>query len=108
MTEKKSTLLKLNEEAPAFSYTPAELFNVIMCIIAHPHKTFTEHDKSRAMAVFLTFADYLSNYTESDNNHGHVIYESDSTDFEGYVLQLLGKNTRMDLDADQILDGKVK
>jgi len=106
-----SNPLKLNEEAPAFSYTLPELFNVIMCIIAHPHQTLTEHDKSRAMAVFLTFADYLGNYTESDNNHGHVIYESDSTDFEGYVLQLLGKNKPMDFyrtDADKILNSKVK
>jgi len=98
--------LKLNEDAPAFSYTPAELFNVIMCIIAHPNPTLTEHDKARAMAVFLTFADYLDNYTESDNNFGHIIYESDSTDFEGYVLQLLGKKP-LDFfkpDVEKILD----
>ncbi len=98
--------LKLNEEAPAFSYTPAELFNVIMCIIAHPHTTLNEHDKARAMAVFLTFADYLGNFTESDNNFGHCIYESDSTDFEGYVLQLLGKNKPMDFyhpDVNELL-----
>jgi hypothetical protein len=98
--------LKLNEEAPAFSYTPEELFNTIMCIVAHPHKTLTEHDKARAMAIFVTFSDYLANYTESDNNHGHVIYESDSTDFEGYVLGLLGKNKPMDfyqVDVDELL-----
>ena len=98
--------LKLNEEAPAFSYTLPELFNVIMCIIAHPHKTLTEHDKARAMAVFLTFADYLGNYTESDNNFGQVIYESDSTDFEGYVLHLLGKDKPFDFyrpDVNEIL-----
>ena len=101
-----SNPLKLNEEAPAFSYTLPELFNVIMCIIAHPHGTLTEHDKARAMAVFLTFADYLDNYTESDNNHGHVIYESDSTDFEGYVLHLLGKDKPFDFfkpDVEKIL-----
>ena len=86
-----SNPLKLNEEAAAFSYTPAELFNTIMCIVAHPHKTLTEHDKSRAMAIFLTFADYLGNYTQSDNNGGHYVYESDATDFEGYVLELLGQ-----------------
>ena len=106
-----SNPLKLNEEAPAFSYTPAELFNVIMCIIAHPHKTLTDHDKARAMAVFLTFADYLGNFTESDNNFGHCIYESDATDFEHYVLQLLGKAGPMDFyrtDADKILNGKDK
>lgn len=101
-----SNPLKLNEEAPVFSYTLEELFNVIMCIVAHPHKTLTEHDKARAMAIFVTFADYLGNYTESDNNFGHVIYESDSTDFEGYVLGLLGKNKPMDfyrIDVNELL-----
>lgn len=104
-----SNPLKLNEEAPAFSYTLPELFNVIMCIIAHPHKTLTEHDKARAMAIFVTFADYLGNYTESDNNFGHCIYESDSTDFEGYVLQLLNKDKPLDFfkpDAEKILNNK--
>ena len=94
-----SNPLKLNEEAPAFSYTLEELFNVIMCIIAHPHKTLTDHDKARAMAVFLTFADYLGNYTESDNNGGHYVYESDATDFEGYVLELL-KKSREELNGE--------
>jgi hypothetical protein len=73
---------KLDENAPAFSYTKEELFDCITRIVAHPHTTYN-HEKTRAMAIFLTFADYLGNYTESDNNHGHVIYESDSTDFEG-------------------------
>jgi hypothetical protein len=101
-----SNPLKLNEEAQAFSYTPAELFNTIMCIVAHPHKTLTEHDKSRAMAIFVTFADYLGNYTQSDNNFGHCIYESDATDFEGYVLELLGKAGLPDfnrVDVDNLL-----
>ena len=100
---------KLNPEVSAFSYTPAELFDCITRIIAHPHTAITQHDKTRAMAVFLTFADYLNNYTESDNNHGHLIYESDATDFEGYVLQLLGKDKPLDFyipDVDKILNGK--
>lgn len=83
--------LKLNEKVPAFSYMPADLFDVITRIVAHPHTVTTQHDKTRAMAIFLTFADYLGNYTESDNNGGHYIYESDYTDFEGHVLELLGK-----------------
>ena len=86
-----SNPLKLNEEAAVFSYTPAALFNTIMCIVAHPHTALTKHDKARAMAIFVTFADYLNNYTESDNNGGHYVYESDATDFEGYVLELLGQ-----------------
>ena len=102
---------KLNEEAKAFSYTREELFDCVARIVSHPHTVVTDHDKARAMAIFLTFADYLGNFTESDNNHGHVIYESDSTDFEGHVLQLLGKNKPMDFyhtDADKILNGKDK
>lgn len=96
----------LDPEVKAFSYTREELFECITKIVAHPHKTITEHDKARAMAIFVTFSDYLANYTESDNNHGQVVYESDSTDFEGYVLQLLGKNKPMDfyqVDVDELL-----
>ena len=84
-----SNPLKLNKNAKAFSYTREELFDCITRIVTHPHTAITSHDKSRAMAIFLTFSDYLGNYTESDNNFGHVIYESDATDFEGYVLGLL-------------------
>ena len=100
---------KLDENAKAFSYTKEELFDCITRIVAHPHTVVTEHDKARAMAIFLTFADYLDNYTESDNNHGHLIYESDSTDFEGYVLHLLGKDKPLDFyrpDAEKILNNK--
>jgi len=97
---------QLDKNAEAFSYTLAELFECVAKIIAHPHTAITDHDRTRAMAIFLTFADYLDNYTESDNNHGHCVYESDSTDFEGYVLGLLGKNKPMDFyhtDADELL-----
>ena len=96
----------LNPEEKAFSYTPKELFDCVTRIIAHPHKVITEHDKARAMAIFVVFSDYLANFTESDNNHGHLIYESDSTDFEGYVLELLGKNKPMDFyrpDVNELL-----
>ena len=48
--------------------------------------------QARAMAIFVTFADYLGNYTESDNNHGHLIYESDAIDFEGLVLEMLDED----------------
>ena len=83
---------KLNEEAKAFSYTREELFTTITRIVAHPHMVVTDHDKARAMAIFVTFADYLGNYTESDNNHGHLIYESDAIDFEGLVLEMLDED----------------
>ena len=82
----------LNQEAKAFSYTREELFECITKIVAHPHTVVTDHDKARAMAIFVTFADYLGNYTESDNNHGHCVYESDATDFEGLVLEMLDED----------------
>ena len=82
----------LNQEAKRFSYTREELFECITKIVAHPHTAITQHDKSRAIAIFLTFADYLGNYTESDNNHGHLIYESDAIDFEGLVLEMLDED----------------
>jgi len=80
---------KLNQEAKAFSYTREELFNTITKIVAHPHKTITEHDQSRALAIMLVFNDYFSNYTESDNNGGHYVYESINTDFEEFVMDTL-------------------
>ena len=81
---------ELNEEAPVFSYTREELFTTIMNIVSHPHTHITEHDKARTAAIFLVLGDYLGNHTESDNNGGHYIYEKDETDFEGYVMELLG------------------
>ena len=94
---------KLNEEAKAFSYTREELFDCITQIVAHPHKVVTDHDKARAMAIFLTFADYLGNYTESDNNHGYLIYESDATDFDGYVMEMLDLKDYSEVNLQEIL-----
>jgi hypothetical protein len=60
----------LNQEAKGFSYTREELFECITKIVAHPHTAITKHDQSRALAIMVVFDDYLSNYTESDNNLG--------------------------------------
>ena len=94
---------KLNEEAKAFTYTREELFDCITKIVAHPHKVITEHDKARAMAIFLTFGDYLGNYTESDNNGGHYVCESNSTDFEGFVMEMLNEEYYGTVKAEEIL-----
>ena len=75
----------LNQEAKAFSYTREELFECITKIVAHPHKTITEHDQSRALAILVVIDDYLTNYTESDNNGGHYVAEQDATDFTDFV-----------------------
>ena len=39
--------------------TKEELFNYITRIIASPHTTITEHDKRRAVQVFLAFDEYM-------------------------------------------------
>jgi hypothetical protein len=39
--------------------TKAELFEIVTKIIAEPHSTITEHDKRRAIQVFLAFDEYL-------------------------------------------------
>jgi hypothetical protein len=36
-----------------------ELFEVVTKTIASPHTTITEHDKRRAIQVFLAFDEYL-------------------------------------------------
>jgi len=94
---------KLNEEAKAYTYTREELFECITKIVAHPHTVVTEHDKARAMAIFVTFADYLGNYTESDNNHGHCVYECDAIDFEGFVMEILNEDYYGAVKVEEIL-----
>ena len=85
---------KLNPESPAFSYNRQELYDVVTRIVAHPHTTITEHDRARALAIFLAFSDYLRNHTECQEDEGCYIYESDSTDFEGFVLEALGEEPK--------------
>lgn len=36
-----------------------KLFEIITKVIAEPHTAITEHDKRRAIQVFLAFDDYL-------------------------------------------------
>jgi len=93
----------LNPEATAFSYTREELFNTITKIVAHPHKTITEHDQSRALAIMVVFDDYFTNYTESDSYGGHCVYEQDATDFIDFVRFKLGINDYDAVDVDDVL-----
>lgn len=58
------------------------LFEKITRIIASPHSTITEHDKLRAMQVFIAFDDYLI-----DNLHHYN--EDDAIDFGAYVGSLV-------------------
>ena len=39
--------------------TKDELFEIVTKIIASPHTAITEHDKRRAILVFIGFDDYL-------------------------------------------------
>jgi hypothetical protein len=94
---------KLNEKAKAFSYTREELFDCITRVVAHPHGVITDHDKARTMAIFLIFGDYLGNYTEGQEDQGHYICESDATDFEGYVMEMLNEENYGKLKAEEIL-----
>ncbi len=93
----------LDPEKKAFSYTREELFNTITKIVAHPHKTITDHDKSRALSIFVLFDDYLTNFCESDNNGGHYVYEQAATDFTDFVRFKLGIDDYDHVNVDGIL-----
>ena len=93
----------LNQESKAFSYTRGELFDCITKIVAHPHTAITKHDQSRALAIMVVFDDYFSNYTESDNNGGHCVYERDELDFEDFVRFKLGIDDYDSVDVNEVL-----
>ena len=93
----------LNSEAPAFSYTREELFNTIKRIVAHPHKNFTSHDQSRALAIMVVVDDYFTNYVQSDNNGGYCVYECDATDLTDFVRFKLGIDDYDGVDVDEVL-----
>jgi len=94
---------KLNEEAKAFSYTREELFKCITNIVAHPHKTITEHDQSRALAIMVVVDDYFTNFCESDNNGGYYVYERDATDFTDFARFKLGIDDYDRIDIEDVL-----
>ena len=94
---------KLNPETKSFSYTREELFGVVCRIIAHPHKTITDHDKSRALSIFVLFDDYFTNFCESDNNGGYYVYERDATDLTDFVRFKLGIDDYDSVDVNEVL-----
>lgn len=93
----------LDPEKKAFSYTREELFNTITKIVAHPHTHLTSHDQSRALAIMVVFDDYFTNYTESDNNGGHCVYEQDAMDFTDFVRFKLGIDDYDAVDVNEVL-----
>ena len=94
---------KLNPEAKAFSYTRENLFECITKIVAHPHKTITEHDQSRALAIMVVVDDYLTNYVQSDNNGGYCVYECTATDLTDFVRSKLGIGDYDAIDVNEVL-----
>ena len=94
---------KLNPEAKAFSYTRENLFECITKIVAHPHKTLTSHDQSRALAIMLVVDDYFTNYVQSDNNGGYCVYECDATDLTDFVRFKLGFGDYDAVDVNEVL-----
>ncbi len=101
--EKQMSDYTLNPEAKPFSYTREELFSCITKIVAHPHKTITEHDQSRALAIMVVFDDYFTNYVQSDNNGGYCVYECDAMDFTDFVRFKLCIDDYDGIDIDDIL-----
>lgn len=61
-----------------------ELFDHITHYVAHPHTTITEHDKRRAIQVFLAFDDFLidnlEGYCSDDCEIDFGAYASDQLD----------------------------
>jgi hypothetical protein len=65
--------------------TKEELFNHITHIIASPHTAITEHDKRRAVQVFLGFDEYL---VDVDVAAGRCDV-GDEYDFCSYATEIL-------------------
>ena len=89
---------ELNQESKAFSYTREELFTTITNIVSHSSSA-----EARALAIFTVFDDYFTNYTQSDNNGGHCVYECDAMDFTQFVKDKLGISDYDGVDVDEVL-----
>ena len=62
-----------------------ELFEIVTKVIASPHTAITEHDKRRAIQVFLAFDDYLIDALPGYCEEGCEI------DFGGYATNVLAQ-----------------
>ena len=65
--------------------TKDELFEIVPKIIASPHTAITEHDKRRAIQVFLAFDEYL---IDVDVTSGRCDV-GDEYDFGSYAEKIL-------------------
>jgi hypothetical protein len=62
-----------------------ELFEIVTKVIASPHTAITEHDKRRAIQVFLGFDDYLIDALPGYCEEGCEI------DFGAYASEILSE-----------------
>ncbi len=64
--------------------TLEELFDVVTKMIAHPHTAIVEHDKRRAVQIFLAFDDFmidhLPGYCSDDCEFDFGAYASEQLD----------------------------
>jgi hypothetical protein len=90
--EKQMSDYTLNPEAKAFSYTREQLFEVVCCIIAHPHTSITIHDKQRAAKIFLALQDYVGNYTQCYEDSGCFVDTDPALDFDTYVESIFDED----------------
>ena len=98
------TALSLDPHAKRYSITREELVNTVVNIVMHPHSVITQIDRNKAAAIVLAFSDYLDNYTQCQEDIGCWVDMSEATDFEGYVLSLLGRNPNFDpITAEELL-----
>lgn len=98
------TALSLDPNAEPYSISREELFNTVVNIVIHPHTVVTKADRNKASAIFLAFSNYLDNYTQCQEDVGCWVDMSEATDFEGYVLSLVGKNLNFDpITAEELL-----
>jgi hypothetical protein len=74
-----------------------ELFDIVTKIIAEPHSQILEHDKRRAIQIFLGFQEYVLDHWQGDDDENNACVNMSDLDFEGYVSKQL-----------DILEGKVK
>ena len=65
--------------------TKDELFEIVTKMIASPHQTITEHDKRRAIQVFLAFDEYLIDVDVASKRCD----VGDEYDFGSYAAQQL-------------------
>lgn len=71
------------QAANASEMTIDKLFEIITKVIASPHTAITEHDKRRAIQVFLGFDDYLIDALDGYCEEGCEI------DFGAYAAKIL-------------------